>query len=174
MGIGIAVLSIGVGTLIWSLRSYIDHGENLSGRTLMWAAAAQLVRDHPWLGVGPGNYSQAFVAGGYAADIPPEYVGLQNAHNMFLHVSVEAGVFATLCLSVFMLWALRACWRTWTSGHTPMLALGMLFALGGFLVHSLSQNFFDARADVERIRLVVWMILAAILALERLPRSVRS
>jgi len=41
-------------------------------------------------------------------------------------------------------------------------------------VHSLSENFFDARAEVERTRLVVWMILAAVLALERLPRSMRS
>lgn len=174
LGIGVAVLSIGLGTLIWSLRAQIDHGEDLSGRTWIWTAAAKLVRDHPWLGVGPGNYSQAIAASGYAADFPSHYVSRQNAHNLFLHVSVEAGVFGALCLMVFMLWALRACWRTWTSGYTPMLALGMLFALGGFLVHSLSEDFFDARAEVERTRLVVWMILAAVLAIERVPRSVRS
>ena len=68
-------------------------------------------------------------------------------------------------------WALRACWRAWDAGYVPMVSLGILLALEGFMVHSLSENFFDARAAVERTRLIVWMILAATLVLDRLPQS---
>src|SRR5262245_48441233 len=44
-------------------------------------------------------------------------------------------------------------------------SLGILLALEGFTAHSLPENFFDARARADRIRLLVWMILAAALAL---------
>jgi len=174
LGVGVTVLCVGLGVGVWSLRTYLDHGEDLSGRTLMWTAAAKLALTHPWVGVGPGNYAQAIVAGGYAENFPSTYVGLPNAHNLLLHVSAETGVIGALCLAWFLLWALMACWRTWAGGYLPMVSLGVLFALGGFLVHSQSENFLDARAEVERTRLLVWMLLAAVLALERLPRSIAA
>lgn len=174
MAAGVAVLSVGLVAGIWFLRSNLEHGQDLSGRTLMWDAASRLILDHPWLGVGPGNYYQAIVSGGYAKDFPSHYAGLPNAHNLLLHVAAEAGVIGALGLVLLMAWALRACWRTWRAGYLPMVSLGLMFALGGFLAHSLTENFLDARAEVERTRLVVWMVLAAVLAVERLPRSIAA
>lgn len=170
LAIGFAVLAAALGG-VWFLRANFEHGADLSGRTLMWSFASQLIRDQPWLGVGPGNYYQAILAGGYARDYPSEYAGLPNAHNMLLHTAAETGVVGAICLAALILWALRSCWRTSQSGDLRMVSLGMLLAVGGFFVHSLSQNFLDARVDVERMRLLVSMMLAAVLALERLPRT---
>ena len=156
--------------VVWFLRGYFNNGADLSGRTLIWQAAARLIAEHPWLGVGPGNYGQALVASGYAADFP-YYLSLNNAHNLLLQASVEAGVIGGLCLLLFLAWALQACWRAWSTGYVPMVSLGILLALAGFMVHSLSENYFNARDAVERTRLIVWMILAASLALDRLPRQ---
>ena len=157
--------------VVWFLRGYVASGADLSGRTLLWQAAVRVIGDHPWLGVGPGNYGQAIAASGYAAGFPSNLVGVNNAHNLLLHAGVEIGVLGALCLLLFLAWALRACWRAWSAGYVPLVSLGLLLALEGFMVHSLSENFFDARAAVERTRLIVWMTLAASLALDRLPRS---
>ncbi len=170
----VAVLAGILVLAVWFLRGYLDYGSDLSGRTLMWQAAARLIGDYPWLGVGPGNYGQAIAASGYAADFPSHYVGLNNAHNLLLHAGVEVGVIGGLCLLLFLAWAFRACWRAWNAGDVPMISLGILLALVGFAVHSLTENFFDARAAVERTRLIVWMFLAAALALDRLPRFARA
>jgi O-antigen ligase len=167
-GASLAIALIGT---VWFLRGYIQYGSDLSGRTLMWQAAARMVWDHPWLGVGPGNYGNALAASGYTAGFPEGYVvGLYNAHNLLLHTTVETGVLGGICLLLFLAVAMRGCWRAWAAGYVPMVSLGILFALEGFAAHSLSENFFDARAAVERTRLIVWMFLAAALALDRLAQ----
>lgn len=167
----IAVFSLGVAVVVWLQRAAVAGGENLTGRTLIWSDTARLILDHPWLGVGPGNYSQAITDSGYAQFFIANYGGLHNAHNMYLHVSAESGVIGAGCLIAFLVWALWACWRSWVKGNAEIVSLGIMFALLGFLVHSGSENFLDARAEVERTRLLVWMILAAALALHRLSRT---
>lgn len=144
---------------------------DLGGRGLMWEIAGGLALDNVWLGVGPGNYSHAVSESGYDQDYLKRYLGLHNAHSLPLHVGAEVGVVGLLCLIAFLGWTLRSCWRAWARGQVPQVSLGLLFALVGFLVHSLSENFLDARAEVERTRLIVWMIFAAALALERLSSA---
>jgi O-antigen ligase len=168
--LGAALVIVLFGT-VWLLRGYMEGGSDLSGRTYMWQAALGLIAEHPWLGVGPANYGNAVVSGGYAAQIPSYVIGLSNAHNLFLHTMAEVGIAGGVCLLLFLGFAVRGCWRAWTTGHVPMVSLGILFALAGFLAHSLTENFFDARVAVERTRLIVWMFLAAALALDRLSRS---
>ena len=154
-----------------SSRTAIGGIKDLSGRGMIWEATGRLALDNPWLGVGPGNYSQAILESGHAKDFIAQYGGLHNAHSLLLHVGAEVGVFGVLCLLAFVGWALRSCWRALARGCLPMIAVGLLFALAGFMVHSVSENFLDARADVERTRLVVWIVFASVLALERLSRQ---
>jgi hypothetical protein len=171
----VAILAVVLVLAVWSLRGHVADGANLSGRTLTWQAAARLLGEHPWLGVGPGNYALALSASGYGASFPPGYdAGLHNAHNLLLHTSVEVGVLGALCLLLFLAWTLRACWRASSAGYVPMVSLGILLALEGFMVRSLSDVLIDAFVAVERTRLIVWMFLAAALALDRLPRLARA
>ncbi len=167
----VAALSLGSVLLVWLQRAAVEGGENLSGRIFIWGGTARLVLDHPWLGVGPGNFAQAIADSDHAAFYLAHYGGLHNAHNMYLHVAAEAGVLGALCLSAFLAWSLGACWRSWMRGSAPIVSLGIMFSLLGLVVHSASENFLDARAEVERTRLLVWMVLAAACALQRLPRA---
>lgn len=166
---GVTVL-VGLGAAaVWVLRAQIANAENLSGRTLIWVPTARLAWDHPWLGVGPGQFAPAIIESGYAEYYLTYYGALNNAHNLFLQTAAETGLFGAACLILFSLWAMHACWRAWISGETPIVALGVLFAILAFLVHSATENFLDARPHVERTRLLVWFILAAACALQRVP-----
>lgn len=167
----VAILSLGAAAVMWSRRGSIENGENLSGRTLIWEATAKLTWDHPWLGVGPGNYAPAIAASGYAEDYLTRYGGLHNAHNLFLHSSAEVGILGAVSLTLFLLWGMRAGWRSWAggSGQVPVVSLGIMFALLGVITHSASENFLDARPDLDRTRLLVWTMLAAAVAVHRLP-----
>lgn len=167
----VAVLLVGGAAATWSVRARFANGQDFSGRTLIWEPTARLALDHPWLGVGPGRFPQAIIESGYAKYYLTYYGALNNAHNLFLQTAAETGLIGATCLIVFTLWAVRACWRTWVSGETPIVALGVLFAVFGFLVHSVTENFLDSRAEVERTRLLVWMVFAAACALQRLPRA---
>jgi putative inorganic carbon (HCO3(-)) transporter len=67
-----------------------------SGRTLLWKLALELIRAHPWLGIGPQHF---------AHDGVKLYIGA-HPHDWLLQVGVEWGVPALLCLlGVFALGA---------------------------------------------------------------------
>jgi O-antigen ligase len=164
-----AVVTVVTLLAVWLLRSNFANGSDLSGRTAIWEGAVRLAADHPWLGVGPGNYGQAIAASGFAADFPAE--GLHNAHNLLLHTSLETGVVGALFLLLYLAWSVRACWRAWSAGCVPLVSIAILLTLGAIVVRLLSDVLIEAFLAAERTRLIVWMTLAAALALDRLPRS---
>jgi O-antigen ligase len=141
---------------------------DLAGRVAIWRSAARMAADHIWLGVGPGNYSDTIVAGGYWQQ---GNAGIDQAHNLILQTATEIGVFGAICLVGVWVWLMVACWRAWSSGLIPLAAFGFLFALAGFLIRSMSDNFLDGLASTDRTRVLVWLLFAAALALGRLWRA---
>jgi O-antigen ligase len=164
-----------VGAIFAGATSLIPVTSVSGGRAQIWRAAAALFRDNLWLGAGPGNYGNALVLDGYAEEYLPLFPyrlnGLEQAHNLLLQVGAETGVFGLLFFLLFFGWMFRACWRTRSQGHVPLVAFGVLFALAGFFLRSTSDNFLDLQITSDRIRPLVWAFFAAALALERLPRS---
>ena len=164
LAVGAVVLVVAV-----TILSGRTSSSGFSGRGAIWRAVAELIGQNALLGVGPGKYAQA-MRERYAVVLGPSE-GIFNAHNLPLHVGAEIGVAGMLCLLAFLIWLVRACNAAWTARLLPTVSLGLCLALGGFLVHSASENYLDARADVERTRLIVWMCLAAALAVAQWPRS---
>jgi hypothetical protein len=75
-----------------------------------WAATWAMIRDHPWLGVGPGNFGRAYP--GYMLETAFEKV--QDPHNFLLEIWSTAGLFALLALlTAFaaLAWHTRSAWR---------------------------------------------------------------
>lgn len=160
VGIGLLLALAGVGGSLLYQRTSLIGINFLSNRDVAWQQAAEVSLENPWTGVGPGNYGQAVTAKFGAS-------AFTNAHNVVLHTAAETGVLGALSLTGLLLWLLRGSWRSWSSNRLPMIALGVVGALIGFLVHSASENFLDARSDVERTRLVIWGLFAAALSMER-------
>jgi putative inorganic carbon (HCO3(-)) transporter len=106
-------------------------------RVAHWQAAWQMWSDHPWFGVGIGNYEPEYSQ--YALPLWP--VALGHAHNYYLNVAAEVGVVGLA--TYVLLWGLAVvgAWRAcrgalrWDWG----LALGVL----GVLVHLAVHSFFD-------------------------------
>jgi O-antigen ligase len=140
------------------------------GRSIIWEAAGRMTKDHPLLGVGPGNYRTALEAGGYADPLLHTDAGRFNAHNLFVHTAAETGVIGLAAMLVFLASLVRACWGAWRQNTLPIVAFGVMFAVLAFMAHSFSENFLDARVQVERTRLIVWMVFAAALAVGGMRR----
>ena len=76
--------------------------QNVTTRFEAWGAAARLATDHPFLGVGPGNF------GLYYNKLTGEPVGvltLTVAHNALLDVGAELGLAAMILLALYLLLA---------------------------------------------------------------------
>jgi putative inorganic carbon (HCO3(-)) transporter len=106
-------------------------------RLAHWQAGWDMFSEHPWLGVGIGNYEPVYPA--YALPYWDDPLG--HAHNYYLNIGAEAGLVG---LSAYLiLWA-AVFWQAWravrrTSGYWQGVAVGIL----GILTHLTVHNFFD-------------------------------
>ncbi|MFB0534416.1 MAG: O-antigen ligase family protein [Anaerolineae bacterium] len=106
-------------------------------RLAHWQAGWDMFSEHPWLGVGIGNYEPVYPA--YALPRWDEPLG--HAHNYYFNIAAETGLVG---LSAYLsLWA-AVFWQAWravrrTSGYWQGVAVGIL----GILTHLAVHNFFD-------------------------------
>ena len=127
---------------------------SVRNRLALLVSGAEMVRDHPLLGVGPNLASRIYPR--YRRDWAPE-PGAPHLHNDPLMVAAERGL---LGLAAWLLWmgaACRSCWRAARSGIEPHWCMeGALAALIGFLVAGLFEyNFGDSE-----ILMLVFPIMA--------------
>ena len=122
-------------------------------RMAHWQSALAMWTDHPWLGVGIGNYEPAYAR--YALPLWPHALG--HAHNYYLNVAAESGLLGLLAYLLLWSLALLAAWRAVrrANGWSFGLALGVL----GVLVHLSVHNVFD-NLYVHAMYLQVAILLA--------------
>jgi putative inorganic carbon (HCO3(-)) transporter len=107
-------------------------------RLAHWQAAIHMWRDHPWLGVGFGNYTAAYPAYAIGRWLDP----LGHAHNSYLNVGAETGLVGLLAYTLFWLSAFIMSWRAVrrSSGFQRAVAAGGLGLLVHLSVHNVVDN----------------------------------
>lgn len=135
---------------IFDVRRTVPNAENwgIVERMAHWQAAWEMFQDHPWLGVGIGQYVPTYPD--YA--IPPWNDPLGHAHNIYLNVLAELGVIGATLYGVMVLsWfaiAIAAMRRAATSFQRAT-ALGIVAALAATAVHGLFDNLYVAGMNVH-------------------------
>ena len=109
-------------------------------RLAHWQAALAMWRDHPWLGVGFGNYAAVYPAYAVGRWLDP----LGHAHNYYLNVGAEAGLVGLLGYGLFWLSALGLGWQAVrrSGGFQRAIAAGGLGVLVHLTVHNGLDNLF--------------------------------
>lgn len=127
------LLLIAIVPLVWLAEAVFTRSTAdaaLSQRLLLWRDVVELIRQHPWSGVGAGQLNFAWTLTPLAARAPDVF---DHAHSLPLHLAVELGLPAAvllLCLLAFVLWRARAAMRTRAGGTVAlMLAVVMLHSL---------------------------------------------
>jgi O-antigen ligase len=110
------------------------------GRLAHWQAALDMWRDHPWLGVGFGNYPVIYPAYAIGRWLDP----LGHAHNYYLNVGAETGLLGLLAYGIFWLFAFGLAWAAVrrSTGFQRALAAGGMGVLVHLSVHNLVDNLF--------------------------------
>jgi len=179
----LAMLILAVALLagVVPVRSFIAFGTgrlyttNTAGaylsRFTMWGRAAEMARDHLFLGVGPGNYSDAMRKVYVTAADP--YLYQFHAHNTILQVAAESGIPALIAFLLIWWRILAGLARLCGHTRTGVVALGLLGALVTVVARSLGDHFLSGLPTADRTGFLVWTLLAASAATIRLggPRG---
>ncbi|MBC7264632.1 MAG: O-antigen ligase family protein [Chloroflexi bacterium] len=127
-------------------------------RLAHWKAAWDMFSDHPWFGVGIGNYPVVYER--YA--IPRWQDPLGHAHNYYLNTLAEMGLVGLGAYVLFVGAALATAWKAvrCSQGYWHGVALGAF----GMFMHLSVHNFFDnlyvhsMGVQVGLLLGVIWLI----------------
>lgn len=120
------------------------------------------IKQHPLLGVGPGNFAQE---AGYSAG--------GSTHNVYLNVAAEMGVMGMVLYVAILLSGCLAFWwvsRRSTNMFYSALATGWLASLAALMVYwNFTAYFFE-----PKLGMMLWSVLAMSVVLQRLSQRVRG
>jgi putative inorganic carbon (HCO3(-)) transporter len=144
-----------------------------TGRPDLWAISIEMFRDHPYVGVGAGNFVD--VEPRYATrDIDLRRVDLivdtpKGAHNTYLHTITELGIVGMALLATVLVSCLLVCFRTARAvERTGDLELGLLGrAIGIGIIGMLAAFTFISAAHREQL----WLLLGLAVAFANLVRA---
>ncbi len=134
-------------------------------RLAHWVAGLRMFAAHPLLGVGAGNYDNAYAR----YEVPGWLEPLGQAHNYYINAAAETGLLGLAAFLAIAALALLVGWRAArTQRDVPRasgeddLALGLLAVVVAVLVHSLTDDLF-----VHAMELTFGLTLGLLLALGR-------
>lgn len=106
-------------------------------RMAHWQSALEMWTDHPWLGIGIGNYEPVYER--YA--LPQWPLPLGHAHNYYLNIAAESGVLGVGAYLFLWVAALVGAYRG--TRHRKGWYWGIALGILGVLVHLSVHNLFD-------------------------------
>jgi hypothetical protein len=91
----------------------VDTTNSLAERIQIWGNTIELIKEHPFLGVGAGNWQFNFEKYGVAhiSNITQNYITFQKPHNGFLSVWSETGTVGFVILMVIIICIVSLKWR---------------------------------------------------------------
>lgn len=124
--------------------SFQKHGD--ANRFIMWRAGWRMIWENPFLGKGLNTYMDYF--GQY------EVVAAAYAHNCYLQIWAESGIFSLISFLLFLAIILKNAISTFKRTN-DFLLLGLIGAIFGFLVSS----FFDTPLYSLQLSCLFWCLL---------------
>ena len=111
---------------------------SVRGRTGENLAAVHMFLNHPYLGVGPGNYPVLYTRYSQTIALDSRNEG-RHPHNLYLEYFAETGLVGGLLLLGLIVLALRGAWRARRvfTGRDRLFAEGVFVALVGYFVNGI-------------------------------------
>ncbi len=174
-GLGEILLRLKGGSILQVVASIFDpHYPTNAWRLIWWGDTLRMIRDHPFLGVGWGNFSYAYFPYASLARLGPgaEDLALEHPHNEYLGILAEGGLlgFGTfLWLFLAAVGSARQAGRT-VRGRGSALVTGLVGSLAAASIHGFFMyNFHEPGTAIN-----LWMVLAGLEVLSRSDPPVPS
>jgi O-antigen ligase len=132
---------------LFDARTVLVTDENFATvqRMAFWQTALAMWEEHPWVGVGPGNYPVAYAKYYVHPAFPEPLAG--HPHNVYLQFLAEVGIVGLAAYLLLLAWALAAALRALR--HLPShvhfwraVTIGVIGVFVAVVVHTLFDNLY--------------------------------
>jgi O-antigen ligase len=137
----------------FSRQERLDHVTSVGIRTVIWRLTAQLIEERPLLGWGTGGFKPAYAQRAAATQTAWRATPVDEPHNQYLSIQVQAGVLGTLAFA----WFLLAAWRQPAPTPYRIFALAILAA---WATTSLANSHFESFTESHMIAILLGCLLA--------------
>lgn len=111
-------------------------GATTDMRLVYWSDSWFAIQQYWPVGSGLGTFDPVYRAIEDLGNVTPFYANA--AHNDYLQLLLEVGIFAPILFALFTVWLIAAAWRIWREGF-DMVRIGALVGMLVLLAHSLTD-----------------------------------
>jgi tetratricopeptide (TPR) repeat protein len=160
----VALAAVLVGAFVFGQRGgLIQFGtKSLEARLDYWRGAVAIVKDHPWIGTGPGTFGSIYPKYKTASTEEARAV-----HNNFLQIWSDSGVLAFVTFALLWAVGVRDAFRLARQRRGDAASLAICGALAGWTMHGLV----DIDLYIPGLALPVFILLGAVQGLKELTRT---
>ncbi len=126
-------------------------------RLALWDVGWRIFKDHPWVGVGIGNYKTVF-ASYYSGTLENQRVW-GSAHDLFIHQAAERGLVGLAALFAVLTAMVGRAWKR-VRQRSSALNLWAFSASWAFIVMNLTEVAFQTE-QVATVMLLIWALAEA-------------
>ena len=158
------ILSLGSQLSDQKLNTFLDSPRSsLTSRLIIWRSALEIIKDHPWLGIGPGLFQKYYLA--YQVRFEPYLEwAVPQPHNLFLAFWLQTGLIGLIGFVWLMIIFFRQSFKKLKSLDIqysiliPFLMAVMIY----FLVHGL----IDTPYWKNDLSVVFWLVIGLAIGLK--------
>ena len=125
---------------------FTDYDKFFSNRGYLWSRSLPLLKETIILGTGADTYSIVFPQNDYVARTNAGYQDqlITKPHSLYLQFGIQYGVVALLCfmavVAIYVVQALKICWKSEFKDVHSCLCLGILLGILGYAIMGISND----------------------------------
>lgn len=147
LGLGLAVILLALGGLLWLQGSFTGRAGSTNHRFLLWGAASETFQAHWLSGAGPANFGRALLR---LNDPGLPRFQIASAHSLYFNTAAELGLLGLLAGAILYLAVARSWWQRWQQTSAPADRI-RLAATGAALLGYAVQTVVDSYAATPNI-----------------------
>lgn len=152
-------LALGVASLfVWQGLFAPGHAPLSTGRSDLWGPAWRIIQRSPVWGHGPGSYGILFAL---ETKVPPGF-STTHAHNLWLQVLAETGLFGLLLVAAMIMLLTYELWKRWRSSNSGEGLSARTTAYAGAMLALLVHHQLDYLFESSAYAIGALIILALI------------
>jgi O-antigen ligase len=146
--------------------SLIEFSERSSfaSRIMIWKASFLMIRQHPLVGIGPGNFQTAYLS---LQKYFPPYLewAVPQPHNIFLAFWLQSGIIGLLGFLCLLFFSLRLLLNILKNDQKNANLAAPLFA---FFIYVILHGLIDTPYWKNDLAVIFWIFMATTISLEKL------